>query len=341
MKAFFGNFTAPVNSGEGDGRTFRLKNNRINERNPRTGRRDFGAERVAAREREMKIREAENLRIKRINEQIGGINERIGQLNAEIFEMQNSREPINTELLDDRIAELNRHQSSVASLSGQIAQIHTNRAEREQLAIEREFQRQQQELEERMREREEAARSNTNYEHKTEEELEEARERSSIRNLTLMSARAENIGSLRNTRASLQSAAARLRGEADFDNRRQEIANEQIISFVKAHNVRTLEEFRAGLEAGNLAAGASWRPMGSVFLFDRNPLAPDGFRGRHLQNLNESISRLSANINMQISSMYRDSQNMQEEQLRIYREKSSLPDEDDDENRRENFDIRL
>jgi len=338
MRAFFGNF-ATASDNNTESRTFRFENNRRSERISRNGRRDFAAERRAFAEREAQTREAENLRITRMNEQIDGINGRIGYLNREIAEMQTGGATLDPDLLDEKTSEVARHQASIASITGQIAQIHMNRAEREQLAIEREFQRQKLEMEERMREREEAA--SVNYQNKTAEELEEAAERANIRNLTVMSARADNIASLRISRASMEASAARLRGEGDFDMRRQEIANAEIKSFVSAHNVRTLEEFRAGLDAGNLAPGASWRPMEIGHLFDRNPLADDGFRGRHLQNIEAGISRLNANIGTQIGAMYRDSQNMQEEQLRISREKSALPNSDDEDSNYTGFDLRL
>jgi hypothetical protein len=140
--------------------------------------------------------------------------------------------------------------------------------------------------------------------------------------------RLDKINSLSQTRARMSAEATRIRGEADSELRRQGIANEQIISFVLKDNLHT-----QSLET-------PVRPMEVGYLFNHHPLAPDGYKGRHLQNLNSGISRLNASINHQVGAMYRDSQKMQEEQLRIYREKSQIikTDDDDEDN---SFDLRM
>jgi hypothetical protein len=300
MKLFLGNTNQNENG------NFRLDKTRRNgQNNQQMGRRrDLMQERMAAHGREMKMRESED--------------KRIANLNEEIFRVQTS------DMAED-VKNL-----TISMLEEQITAIFMVRAEREQLAIERELQRQQQEMDERMRERERAAQGARN-ENKTEEELEEEAERSTVRNLTNIGTRLENIGALQRTRASMSAEATRLRGEADFDNCRMRRANEAIIADV----------IRSNLESGG-------PPMEPSFLFSGNPLSTDKFKGRHLQNLEVGISRLSSNINNQIGAMYRDSQKLQEEQLRIYREKSRLPsqsqsseDAEENENSDMSFDIRL
>jgi hypothetical protein len=228
-------------------------------------------------------------------------------------------------------------------LNEKITQIYMDRAEREQVAVERELVRQQQEMEERMRERERAHESN--YENKTQEELEAAQTRSSIRNMTAISVRMENISAHSQTRARMSAEASRLRGEAGFDMHRQRIANHEIRSFVSRNNHESLEAHMQGIADGVIPPTSRWIPMEIGFLFNNSPLAPDGFRGRHLQNLNEGISNLTSAINHQIGAMYRDSQQMQEEHLRISREQANVSEQIEEEQEEENItrtiDIRL
>jgi hypothetical protein len=259
------------------------------------------------------------------------------------------------ELLESLNEEMERLQGTIMSLSTQIGNIHMARAEREQIAIEREMMRQQQEMDERMREHERIAqeRESARNENRTQEELEEAAERNKIRGMVAMGTRLENISSLSSTRASLSAAATRLEGEANFDMHRQRIANEAISTFVRRDNERTreihstrMEQFTEAVARGEDALPpAPWRPMEVGHVFNDNPLAPDGFRGRHLLNLNMGIARTSANINQLVGALYRDSQNMQEQQLRIMREKATAPSEQDEDNRNEyengSIDLRL
>jgi hypothetical protein len=356
-------------------RNFRLSN-RVESRPmaqaARRGRRDFAAERAAQAEQERRIREMEDARIAQINEHIVSMSERLANINEQIEEIKQRPAALSTaetfygpngeiiipeitqwpddpeQLLETLNEETERLQGTILSLSAQIGNIHMARAEREQIAIEREFMRKQQEMDERMRERERIAqeRENARLENKSQEELENSAERNKMRNMVMMGTRLENISSLSRTRASLSAAATRLQGEAGFDGHRQRIANEQIHSFVRADNERTLELHQDRMERSqyNTANGRPtpppppWRPMVAGHTFNDNPLALDGFRGRHLQNLNNGISRLSANINAQVGALYRDSQAMQEQQLRIYREKATAPSENDDEN---SIDLRL
>lgn len=312
-----------------------LDQNAIVRRGRLRGRRDFAAERAAAQERERRIREAEDTRIRTINENMNTLGDRVASINEQIYEMQNSETEPDTELLKSLNREIAQLETTLDGMAGQIARIHINRAEREQQAMEREFMRKQEEMEERIRERERLA-EEKRLENKDEEELEEAAERAKIRGFAQMSVRAENISALSQTRASMQAEATRLSGEAEFDKSRQRIANREIISNAQRQNVQRLEAFRdakAHAEEYNLPFNRS-RP---AFVeagppFDHNPLSPDGFRGRHLGRLNAGIAGLTANINHQIAALYRDSQQLQESQLRINREKSMLPEEEDEEN---------
>jgi len=134
----------------------------------------------------------------------------------------------------------------------------------------------------------------------------------------------DNIGAMRQTRASMEAEATRLRNEGETDKHFVRRSNDKII-------------------ANAIRDGSS-----VSFLFGGNsPLSSDYFKGRHLQNLNTGISRLSANINFQVGALYRDSKNLQEEQIRIYREQSKIPSQEN-ENENENdetenysFDMRL
>jgi len=319
MRAFFSNFAgtgataaqaAETQAAQERDGIFRLNNQNTLSRANRQGntragqRRDPMQERIAAQEREMRIRESENLRIEHLRD--------------EILRVQDS------DMEDDVI------NMTVSMLHEQINNIFMARAEREQIAIERELQRQQQEMDERMRERERAYQNN-NVENKTDEELEAAAERSAIRNLTMIGVRMDNINTLSRTRASMSAEAGRLRGEADSEMRLQRAANADIMNFVRDRNRENADSLMG--------------PMEPATLFNDNPLTrPDAFTARHYANLNVGISRLTANINRQVSAMYRDSQNMQEEQLRIYRERSTISErvnEEDDETNTNSIDLRL
>jgi hypothetical protein len=331
MKANFTNITTEKQNRR-EGGIFRLNN--VRRTNSQTGRRrDMLQERIEAQEREMRLREMEEQRILKINEDILRIREQenfmAGERELEIQELKekgfdDSHEEI-VRLREENEKGARRVHFNVSVLNEQINQIRMARTEREQAAIERELQRQQQELDERMRERERIANENR-VANKNQDELEAEQERSAIKNLTMISARMDKINLLSGTRASMRASVARLRGEADFDLRRQDIANEQILTHVRNYNLQT--------------AG---KPMEAGHLFDHNPLAADSYKSRHLQKMESGISRLSAFINYQVGAMYRDGQKMQEEQLRVYREKSQIPNpQDDDEDVFQNsIDLRL
>ncbi|MCL1878358.1 MAG: hypothetical protein FWF80_05835, partial [Defluviitaleaceae bacterium] len=216
--------------------------------------------------------------------------------------------------------ELSMVESTMDSLSAQLAQIHTNRAEREMVALDREFARAKMEMEERMRERERIAEEQQN---RCEEELDAAAERSTTRALVNMSVKAENIRSLSSTRSQLQAAATRLRGEADFDARFNRRSNDAIESNGVQQNVQAIENYKnakaAADEDPTLPTPTRPTPVQDAAFFAGSSLSPDAFRGRHLARLNSGIAGLTSSINQQVAALYRDSQRLQEQQLRTSR----------------------
>ena len=196
---------------------------------------------------------------------------------------------------------------TLASLEDQIRQILEARAERERLAIEREAQRNRIEQEERRREKEERARAKAAQ----HEDPEEASERAKIRDMSLMSARMDKINSMSTTRASLQSEATQL--EQDIDNSRA-------LSDNAAEAVRQRNATQGTIGPERVI---SWQTGSS------------DFRQGHLENLNTGIAGLDAAINAQVAALYRDSQEMQETQLELSRER------DNDDESSQTYDLRL
>ena len=248
--------------------------------------------------------------------------------------------------IDDATAELGRLESALETtkemLINTTIQIQMARTEREQLEVEREMMRQQQEMDARMREREREAQEQQaqRMENKSEEELEAAAERAAIRSFATLDTRRNTISALSTTRASMRASATRLRGEANYDMHRQRIANEEIASNARSFNDAERKAFEAEMERFE-ATGSRGRgratdhiaptpptPMTPGHFFQKNPLAPETFRGRHVATLERGVARTTSNINRAIGAMYRDSKNMQEEQLRIYREKATAHSEE-------------
>ena len=186
---------------------------------------------------------------------------------------------------------------ALSSLEDQVRQIHEARAERERLALEREAQRNKIEQEERRREKEERARAKA----AKHEDPEDAAERAKIRDMTLMNARVDKINSMNTTRSRLQSEATQLE---------QDVNNSRGLSETAAEEVRGSNALRGTTGPEHVV---SWQTN-----------SPD-FRQSHLQNLNEGIAGLDVAINAQVAALYRDSQEMQDAQLTLNREK------DDDE----------
>ena len=193
---------------------------------------------------------------------------------------------------------------ALSSLEDQIRQIHEARAERERLALEREAARNQIEQEERRREKEERARAKA----AKHEDPEEAAERAKIRDMTLMSARMDKVSSMSTTRARLQSEATQLE---------QDIENSRNLSNNAAEEVRNRNVLKGTIGPEHVI---SWQTN------------QGDFRQGHLENLNAGIAGLDAAINAQVAALYRDSQEMQETQLELSREK------DDDS---EDYDLRV
>ena len=226
-------------------------------------------DRIAEREREQRIREAENIRIQRIQDEISHVRD---------SDMSHELKSLHISMLND-----------------QIGQIHVDRAEREQLAMERELMRKQQEIEERQREREEAA-AEQRLENNRHESAEELMFRENIRGLTAVSTRLDHINLLSRTRASLASEA------------------------------NMVEQ----------AIGNTERPMvtgtGTTVMVRAGHETPNDFRHNNLRALNAGISRLDTAVANHVGALYRDSQVLQEAQLRIAREQTgNIVEEDENE----------
>jgi len=272
-------------------------------------------ERVAEKEREMRLREMENIRIERIHEEM---------------------DRVEASDLDEEVIRL-----TLQSLRNQVSHIHLAREMRQQAAVEREMNRQQAEFDERMREleerRSEQAESQNNKP-MTEEEIEEAMERETIRSMTLMSTRMDNIRGLSQTRASLAAKATRLENEHAESQTRQELNRAALESRAIQRSVQDSEN---GVTSWATVRAAEITSAGNAKL-PYNLL--HGFNGTLLEGLNMGISRITAAITAEVSAMYRDSQQLQDEQLRLSQEQpidSSEDDEDSQESRYPSFDIVL
>jgi hypothetical protein len=234
--------------------------------------------------------------------------------------------------------------AAVEIANSQLAQLSTARAERDMAAIEQEIIRQQREMDSRMRDREREAEEQyaRRLEEKSEEELEAAAERSAMRGFAMMDTHRGDISSLTATRANMQASATRLRGEPRMELHRQRIANEAIsanarefnskeISRREAHRERLMRAGYSGSDLESQMDVVASSPMRPNSFFSESPLSIDSFKGQHLVSLGAGIARTTANIDRAVSAMYRDSKSMQEEQLRIYREKANAHSEEDDD----------
>lgn len=248
-------------------------------------------ERVAEKEREMRLRETENLRIEKIHEEMGRVED--SDMDEEVIRL------------------------TLQSLRNQVSQIHLGREMRQQAAVERELNRQQAEFDERMREMEERRSEQAesqNNQPMTEEEIEEAIERETIRHMTIISTRMDNIRGLSRTRASLAAKATRLENEHDESQSRQELNRASL----EARAIeRSLFDSENGLTNWATVRAAEITAEGNASLSYN---LQHGFHGTLLEGLNMGIARIDANITAEISAMYRDSQAMQNEQLRLSQE---------------------
>jgi hypothetical protein len=261
-------------------------------------------QREVEREREMRMRDMEN--------------KRIDQLNAE---MDRVRESEDMEEYAKRL--------TLVSLTRQIGQIHINRQEREQLAVEREMKRQQAEMEERMREQEERMREQREANRpdpQTEEELQQAIANETTRGMTMISANIDNIRTLSHTRARLSAEATRLENEAGTSQTRQEVWSDIVYGRALTQTMRDKETLQEILndpnttpeQAMNAMATFAGKMRGAAASVNPDPYSLlDGYHGRQISDLNTRIARLDVAILSEISEMYRESQRMQEEQLRL------------------------
>ena len=335
-------------------------------------------ERVAEREREARIREMENEQIQRLNEQRDNIRGRIDALEYKqhtgytmttvIIDGEEIQKPVakTQDEMRETAERIQALRNSVSLTGQQIDQIHRNRAQREELAIEREAMRQQAELEEQLRLQEERMREKAEAnrpEPQTEEELEQAIVNETTRGLTMMSVRMDNIRELSRTSARLSAEATQLENEHDTSQTRQELwadiregrailqavrddsnlaeaqgqfdrASRELADAMKSGDQARYEEARRNFDRydqqyRNAQAIRSAQGMAAAISENPEPYSlMDGFHGRQLSDLNSRISRLGIAITSEISALYRDSQEMQEEQLRLA-QKTPVEDEDE------------
>ena len=239
-------------------------------------------QRVAEREREQRIRKSEDERIEVLHDKISMV-------------------------MADQGIDYEQRRLRVTQFTEQIKQIHAGRADREELAAEREVMRQQQLLAETQREQEELAeerRANNVETATSEEELQLLQANEDIRNLTMMSARIDHITALNTTRTRLEAEANLLEQAIDNDEGYVKVR----IPTGNHHAVHTIT-VPTGREG-------------------------DDFRQTQLNRLQKGISRLEVAVAQQVGSLYRDGQVMQEAQLRYIRE-GAKPVTDEDEREKE------
>ena len=296
-------------------------NRRMGARNSRIA--QIMQDRLREREREMQIQERENEMIKELNERI-------------------NETKLNTDLDRDT------RQLVIQGYVDRITRIHEGRAEREALAAEREIMRQQAVIEETSRTGEVP-----NQEHDTKEEAEEAKERASIKGLTRLAVAQHTINTLQRTRASLSSEAGQIRRAIESDNSSQVkigiVGSDNLLasgttesaapgsaglgitgsSLAAASQAATSTMAASDIETAAKSAAQSNSATGlerGMVINIRTGYAND-FRNRELANLNKSIARTEGAINAAIAGMYKDNQQLQENQLEEYRQ---LSDEDYD-----------
>lgn len=190
-------------------------------------------------------------------------------------------------------------------ISQQLTDIKRARAEREALMIEQELQRKREDMEERAREIEERAEEAKIERAETVEDLDEIRTAAFIRGVVNASINKNNISALSRTRATLSAEAEQLS---------QDISN----SFgpVKVHDLP------AQFDVAHLHTG----PIDPIEWLPTGHMNPNDFRNRHLQGLRAGIARLDTAILGEIATLYRESQAMQEAQLRISEEEAQKED---------------
>jgi len=330
-----------------DGSNLRVRTSPLQQRHMR--------ERAAEREREMQMREMENRQMERLNEQMDRIRDRISHYHEESAKRAKNGLTLTPGYEPEELGDIEALRNQLDFLGGQVGLIKNNRANRAELATEREAMRQQAELEEQLRLQEERLRERAEAnapEPQTEEELEQAIANEATRGLTMMSVRMDNIRYLSGTRARLQAKSTRLENEIGASQSRQEQwsdmregmeileearigdlvremreevsgAEARLQAAIRSGDEASIDEARDNLNATiersdgiNRLAATAGRAAG----ISHNPAAyslSDGYHGRKIPDLNGRISRLGIAIMSEVSAMYRDSQAMQENQLRL------------------------
>jgi hypothetical protein len=170
-------------------------------------------------------------------------------------------------------------------LAHRIMQIEEARINRAIAAAEREAMRTQAIIEESTTVQEEASRER---EYETEEEAQKAEERSMTRGMISLAIAADSISDLKQVRSRMRMEAGMLR--------------------------RAIE----GPSSNTVKVGIGARS--SVPIISIQNGYDDSFRTRHREKLIRGIARLNGAINVTIAGMYRDSMQIQERQLREYRQ---------------------
>jgi len=197
-------------------------------------------------------------------------------------------------------------QSKIDSLTGQINEIRNARTKREELQAERELERQQMLIEEMTRAAEIPEKEEE--EPQDEEEAEDARQRNTIKSLTHISVAMDRVATLRQSLTSLKSEAGQL-------NRAMSSENSNYTQIGYWH--RGTQDV---IEIPTEQAG----------------FGGDDFRNRQLGKLNEGISRTNVAIQSAVSAIYRESQQMQDEQLGVNRRDEQNEYDREDSNEEEN-----
>jgi hypothetical protein len=223
-------------------------------------------DRIREREHEMKLREKEDERVMMLRERMGKVR--------------------------DSDMDVKQKFDMLESLEGRIKQIYDNRANREEMAAERELQRQQAILEEASQmQQENTPRQSEAY--NTDPEKEEERQRhAEISGITRIAVAKDKINELQRTRGSLKTQAWHVKSAMSSENS----------NYVK---VGTIPEISAG----------EVRKEAEIITNVQSGFGNNDFRNRHLNKLNEGIVKIDAAIKYAVSDMYRESAKKQEDRL--------------------------
>ncbi|MCL1987479.1 MAG: hypothetical protein FWG64_05865 [Firmicutes bacterium] len=207
--------------------------------------------------------------------------ERIAEINERINEVRNRAFNSNSNESRESI------QSQIDALDDMITAIRESRANRENLQAERELERQQLLIEEATQVRELSARQEEE-EPETPEEANEMHQRNTIRSLTIIAAAQDRVASMRHNVATMTGEAGQLSRAMSSENS----------NYVKI--------------------GTIWRGGGGrneMIHAEQAGFGGDDYRNQHLGKLNRGISQTNSAIQSAISTIYRESQQMQQSQL--------------------------